>query len=167
MPGRVGGPGAPTAGNLPTPGVFGTATVIHGSGTKDDPYVVLYSSESLNYNANTITLAITFPNSAGGVCRIRKLSVYSVAAAAGQALSPYVQLLSTNVGTSAAFALGSTQTTTAATDFVTWPEVEGLELATQSDVPGSVSTQTPFRIYVSTYAATDDMDVMLEFEWWS
>jgi hypothetical protein len=168
VPGRVyGSPASVGVSNLPTPGVFGQATVIHGSGIESDPYVVIYAADILNYNANTIVLGITFPNNAGGVCRLKYLSVYSVAAAAGQVFSPYVQVLSTSTGASAAFPLGSSQTTTQATDFMVWNEVKDMELATQSDVTGSVSTQTPFRLYVSSYAATDDADVMLIFEWWS
>ncbi len=165
MPGRVGGSGT-TITSLPTPGVFGQTTILHGKGTEADPFLVLYAAEQLNFNTNTVTMNITFPGDPSGICRLKYLSAYCAAAAAGVYVSPYAQVLSTNLGTQATFPIGASQLTTQVTDFLTWPEVDGIQFATLSGIVGSLSTQTPFRLYFSSYAATDDVDIMLLFEWW-
>jgi hypothetical protein len=172
MGGRYGGSGGgggepPAPANVPTPGVFGYSTIIRGAGTEDDPYVVIHVWDALNFNAAALTPVITFPQAVTGVMRLKQVNVCYTGAAAGIKITPFIALNDTALSAAVLMPLGPPVVTTSASDHWTWEESRGMEFATHMGGAGMPTAASPFYFTIVGYAATDDMVITIEFEWWS
>jgi hypothetical protein len=164
--GSGGGGGTPPV-NVPTPGVFGYSTIVRGSGTEDDPYVVLHIADALNFNAAAYTPFVTFPQAVTGVMRLKQISMCYTGAAAGVKVTPFIAMNDSALSAAVLVPLGPPVITTSASDHWTWEESRGLEIATHMTGAGMPTAASPFYFTIVGYAATDDMVITIEFEWWS
>lgn len=162
-------PAGGTGMSVPSPApAFGNSTIIRGSATREDPWIILHTAYYADFNATTTTLTnLLLPSLPNSFIRMRYLALYYYSAMAGPVVYPMVNLTRSGTMTSHSVPLGEPmQITQTPVDFIVWDKCKGFEFGGCAGLLGNVVSTTPFSLRCDNYDPTDDYYVTVEFEWW-